>query len=67
MELIDRYIYEVGRHLPRKNRGDIQAELLSLLMDSLDAGEDENVNEGESRDPAEGVRLSQRSGGFLPT
>jgi hypothetical protein len=37
MELIDRYIYEVGRYLPPKNRGDIQVELRSLLNDSLDA------------------------------
>jgi hypothetical protein len=37
MELIDRYVYEVGRYLPRKNRGDIQIELRSLLSDSLDA------------------------------
>lgn len=37
MELIDRYIYEVGRYLPRKNRADIQTELRSLLIDSLEA------------------------------
>jgi len=29
MSLIDRYVYEVGRRLPRKNRSDIQAELRS--------------------------------------
>lgn len=45
MELIDRYIYEVGRHLPRKNRGDIQAELRSLLLDSLDSDKDETMSE----------------------
>ena len=37
MNLIDRYVREVGRHLPRKNRADIQAELHSLLVDSLEA------------------------------
>lgn len=37
MELIDRYVYEVGRHLPRKNRADIQAELQSTLVDTLEA------------------------------
>lgn len=37
MELIDRYIHEVGRYLPRKDRADIQAELRSLLMDTLEA------------------------------
>ena len=37
MELIDRYVYEVGRHLPRKNRADIQVELGSTLVDTLEA------------------------------
>ncbi len=36
MSLIERYIYEVGRHLPRKNRSDIQAELRSSLVDALE-------------------------------
>ncbi|MBN2085616.1 MAG: hypothetical protein JW748_10385 [Anaerolineales bacterium] len=33
--LIDRYVKEVGRHLPRKTRSDVEAELHSLLSDSL--------------------------------
>jgi hypothetical protein len=37
MELIDRYVHEVGTHLPRKNRADIEAELCSLLVDNLEA------------------------------
>jgi hypothetical protein len=36
MELIDRYVYEVGRRLPRKNRADIQVELRSTLVDTLE-------------------------------
>ncbi len=36
MSLLDRYIHEVGRHLPRKNRGDIQAELRSSVVDTLE-------------------------------
>ncbi|GAF71800.1 unnamed protein product, partial [marine sediment metagenome] len=36
MSLIDRYVYEVGRHLPRKNRSDIQVELRSSLIDALE-------------------------------
>ena len=36
MSLIDRYVHEVGRHLPRKIRSDIQAELRSLLIDALE-------------------------------
>jgi hypothetical protein len=33
--LIDRYVKEVGRHLPPKSRGDVETELHSLLGDSL--------------------------------
>jgi hypothetical protein len=36
MNLIDRYVHEVGRYLPRKNKADIQAELRSLLVDTLE-------------------------------
>jgi len=36
MELIERYVHEVGRHLPRKNRADIQVELKSTLVDTLE-------------------------------
>jgi hypothetical protein len=36
MDLIDRYVHEVGRHLPRKNRSDIRAELHSSLTDALE-------------------------------
>lgn len=36
MSLIDRYVYEVGRHLPGNKRADIQAELRSLLTDALE-------------------------------
>ncbi len=36
MSLIDRYVHEVGRYLPRKNRSDIQAELHSSLVDALE-------------------------------
>jgi hypothetical protein len=36
MELIERYLFETGRHLPRKNREDILAEIRSFLEDKLD-------------------------------
>jgi DNA-binding winged helix-turn-helix (wHTH) protein len=36
MEIIDRNIHEAGRNLPRKPRGDVQAELDSLLQETLD-------------------------------
>ena len=36
MNLIDRYIAEIGKHLPHKNRADIEAEIRSTLEDMLD-------------------------------
>jgi hypothetical protein len=36
MNLIDKYIAEVGKHLPRRNRADIEAELRSTLEDMLE-------------------------------
>jgi hypothetical protein len=36
MSLIDRYIAEVGRHLPDKDRADIEAEIRSMLEDTID-------------------------------
>lgn len=36
MNLIDRYIAEVGRYLPEKNRSDIEAEIRSMVEDMLD-------------------------------
>ncbi len=36
MNLIDRYIHEVGRYIPPRKRGDILTELRSLLVDTLE-------------------------------
>lgn len=36
MELIERYVHEVARHLPRRMRDDVRAELRSLLTDALE-------------------------------
>ena len=36
MKLIERYIAEVGRHLPQKNKEDIQTEIGSTIEDMLD-------------------------------
>jgi hypothetical protein len=36
MNLIELYVNEVGRHLPQKNRSDIEAEIRSVLQDMLD-------------------------------
>jgi hypothetical protein len=39
VDLIDRYLYQVGRDLPanKRKRADIQAELRSLIVDALDS------------------------------
>ena len=34
--LIDNYVSEIGRRLPRKTRGDIEAEIRSILQDMLE-------------------------------
>src|SRR5512139_2973918 len=36
MNLIDKYIAEVGKYLPRKQRADIEAEIRSTLEDMLE-------------------------------
>jgi hypothetical protein len=36
MSLIDRYVAEVGRHLPEKDRADIEAEIRSMIEDTLE-------------------------------
>ncbi|HXD12083.1 MAG TPA: hypothetical protein VN653_18590 [Anaerolineales bacterium] len=48
MNLLDKYIAEVGKHLPRKQRADIEAEIRSTLEDML-----------EERKQAEGAVLSE--------
>lgn len=35
MSLIDRYVAEVGRHLPEKDRSDIEAEIRSMVEDMV--------------------------------
>jgi hypothetical protein len=49
MNLIDRYVTEVGKYLPRKNRLDIEAELRSTLEDML---EDRSQQTGRPADEA---------------
>jgi hypothetical protein len=45
-ELFDRYVHEVGRRLPKKQRDDVEAELHSLLTDALQ----DRMPEGETED-----------------
>lgn len=35
-ELVERYVHQVGRYLPRKERAEIEAELRSMIQDKLD-------------------------------
>ncbi len=56
MKLIDRYIHEVGRRLPKRMRADVEAELHSLLLDSLE----EHLAEGlpDSGEVSEDVQVA---------
>ena len=47
MELIERYLQEVGRHLPANKKADILTELRSSLGDTLEARAGEGVKEDE--------------------
>jgi hypothetical protein len=58
MNLIDKYIAEVGRHLPSKQRADIEAEIRSTLEDMLD---DRKQTSGEA-DEAMVVELLKEYG-----
>ncbi len=46
MDLIERYVQEVGRALPRGKRTDIQRELRSLLQDSLESRTADRKSDG---------------------
>jgi len=59
MDLIDRYVTEVGKHLPRKNRLDIEAELRSTLEDTL---EDRSQQTGRPADETLAAELLQEYG-----
>lgn len=59
MNLIDRYVTEVGKHLPRKNRLDIEVELRSTLEDML---EDRSQQTGRPADEALAEELLQEYG-----
>ncbi len=59
MNLIDRYVTEVGKYLPRKNRLDIEAELRSTLEDML---EDRSQQTGRPADEALAEELLQEYG-----
>ena len=45
LDLVERYIHEIGRRLPPKQRADVEAELRSLIMDALEAHSAEAADE----------------------
>jgi hypothetical protein len=71
MQLVDRYVHEVGRHLPRKLRTDIETEIRSTIEDTLegyaekqdsDVDEDMVVEVLREFGPPQKVAASYRSG-----
>ena len=59
MNLVDVYIAETGRHLPEKNRADLQREIRSLIEDALD---DAAESQGRPRDEDLVVEVLQKFG-----
>jgi hypothetical protein len=57
MNLIDKYIAEVGKHLPRKQRADIEAEIRSTLEDML-----EERNQAEASNEAQVIEMLKEYG-----
>jgi len=59
MNLIDRYVHAVGENLPRKSRADIEAEIRSLLEDTL---EERSQSAGRPADEAMQVEVLKEFG-----
>jgi len=57
--LIDRYVMEVGRRLPEKQRADVQMELRSALQDAL---EERGLDANSEKDEAKVVALLKEWG-----
>jgi ABC-type proline/glycine betaine transport system permease subunit len=48
MELLEKYLYQVGRHLLKKDKEDTLNELKSLILDQLDEKLEQGVSEDEA-------------------
>lgn len=59
MNLIDRYIQHIGKHLPEKSREDVKREIRSLVEDSL---EDRSRELGRPIDEALAVAVLKEFG-----
>ena len=53
-KLFDRYVHQVGRRLPKKQRADVEAELHSLLIDALQ----DRTNEEMDQDALEAAQVA---------
>lgn len=63
LNLIDRYVAEIGKGLPRRNRADIESEIRSTLQDMLDeraAREARPVDDAMVRDVLKGYGAPSR-------
>ncbi len=59
MNLLDKYVTEVGKHLPGKTRADIEAEIRSTLQDMLD---ERSAATGKPADDALAVEVLKEYG-----
>lgn len=59
MNMLDLYIAEIGKHLPEKNRLDLQREIRSLLEDALD---DASQTQGRPVDEAMTIEVLKKFG-----
>ncbi len=70
MNLIDRYVHEVGKRLPKKQRIDVEAELHSLLSDMVEDRAQTKVNEADEEVVVDVLRdfgsPSQVAGSYQP-
>lgn len=63
MELLERYVQQVGRYLPGRDREDIQNELRSLLQDKLeDRAQDASASSGDEVAEEDVVALLKETG-----
>lgn len=58
-ELVERYVRQIGEHLPRKVRSDVEDELCTLLMDSL---EERAASAGRAADEEMAVEVVRKFG-----
>ena len=58
MDLLDKYLYAVGRQLPRDNKDDILKELKYTLMEMIESEYGPRPSDKDISNVLEGFRLS---------